>query len=279
SSISTATQRLQSEGFEVQSVRDTSDKPRNTVIGQNPGPGSMADEGSLVTINVSEGPAITDVPEVVGLVRTEARKRLTAAGFEVRETRVSSDSVRVGRVVAQSPDGGSLAQRGEAVRIEVSEGPERLPVPDVVGRSEDTARSALDAFRVEVQEKEDDDAEPGTVLAQNPAGGTLPRGGAVQLTVAVEPKRIEVPDVVGRSQNNATKTLSGAGFEVAVEEEAVDSRSEDGLVQEQSPAAGRRVDRGSTVTITVGRHEPEPDPAPRTPTTPGPGTTTPAPRP
>ncbi|HWC27453.1 MAG TPA: Stk1 family PASTA domain-containing Ser/Thr kinase, partial [Solirubrobacteraceae bacterium] len=46
SSISTATQRLQSEGFEVQSVRDTSDKPRNTVIGQNPGPGSMADEGS-----------------------------------------------------------------------------------------------------------------------------------------------------------------------------------------------------------------------------------------
>ena len=47
-------------------MRDNSDKPRNTVIGQDPGGGTTADEGSRVTITVSEGPAIVDVPNVVG---------------------------------------------------------------------------------------------------------------------------------------------------------------------------------------------------------------------
>lgn len=280
STISVATQRLQSEGFEVVPVRDNSDKPRNTVIGQDPGPGSIADEGSRVTINVSDGPSIVAVPDVVGAGRNEARRRLTAAGFKVDEKRVSSDTVRINRVVSQSPDRG-LAENGSTVTIEVSTGPERLPVPDVVGKSEDEARSALDDFRVVVQEKEDDEAEPGTVLAQKPAmGAGLPRGGTVTLSVAIEPKQVTVPDTVGRSQNLATKLLSGRGFEVAVEEVEVDSPDGDGIVQEQEPAgAGAKAERGSTVTITVGRFDPavDPEPGTETTTTPAPTTTTPAP--
>ena len=61
------------------------------------------------------------------------------------------------------------------------------------------------------------------MIAQEPAGATSPRGSTVRLTVAIEPKQIAVPDVVGRSQNSATKTLSRRGFEVAAEEVTVDS--------------------------------------------------------
>ena len=276
-SISVATQRLQSEGFEVQPVRDTSARPRNTVIGQDPGAGATAAAGSSVTITVSDGPAIGDVPDVVGMGRNDARQRLKDAGFKIEETRVTSDSVKPGVVAAQSLDGGSLAESGTAVRIDVSIGPERLPVPDVVGKTEDEARAALDAFRVVVQEKEDGKADPGTVLAQKPAKGELRRGSTVILAVAIEPKKVAVPDVVGRSQNLATKTLSGAGFELVVEETTVDSPDQDGLVQKQSPTSGGdRVDRGSSVTITVGRFDPALNPEPGTPptTTPAPTTTT-----
>ncbi|MDP2709924.1 MAG: PASTA domain-containing protein, partial [Solirubrobacteraceae bacterium] len=283
-SISVATQRLQSDGFEVQAVRDTSDRPRNEVIGQDPGGGTVADKGSRVTITVSEGPAITEVPDVVGARRNAARMALTDAGFEVEETRTASDSVAVNRVISQSPDGGSIAETGRAVRIEVSTGPERLRVPDVTGESIDDAREALEGFRVSVSEREDDDADPGTVLSQSPPGGTLPRGATVRLTVATEPTQAEVPDVVGRSQNTATTTLSGAGFEVAVEEVDVDSATQDGRVQRQSPAGGRDVDRGATVTITVGVFERPPSPPPppppppaQPPPAPPPTTTTPAP--
>ena len=275
-SISVAQQRLTSDGFEVETVRDTSDKPRNTVFGQDPGGGSTVPEGATITIRVSEGPAIVNVPDIVGDGRLQARKTLTAAGFKIAESRTFSDSVAINRVISQSPDGGSLSESGKAVKIEVSSGPERVPVPSVVGKTEDAARSALDAFKVTVTPKEDDEADPGTVLAQDPARGSAARGSTVRLTVAIEPKQVSVPDVVGRSQNNATKTLSGAGFEVSSEVEAVDAIGDDGKVLKQSPArAGGKVDRGSTVTITVGRFDATPtEPGTPTTTTTTPSTTT-----
>jgi serine/threonine-protein kinase len=268
-SISVAQQRLTSEGFQVEAVRDTSDKPRNTVFGQDPGGGTTVKEGATITIRVSEGPAIVDVPDVVGDGRLQARKTLTDAGFEIEETRTFSDSVGINRVISQSPDGGSLSESGKVVRIELSSGPERLPVPNVVGKTQDEARSALDDFKVSVVTKEDDQAEPGTVLAQDPAPrARAPRGSPVRLSVALEPKQLEVPDVVGRSQHTATKTLSGRGFEVSSEVEAVDTLAQDGKVLKQSPTpGGGKVDRGSTVTITVGRFDPELNPEPGTPTT------------
>ncbi|HEV2059582.1 MAG TPA: PASTA domain-containing protein, partial [Solirubrobacteraceae bacterium] len=282
SSISVATNRLQSEGFEVEAVRDNSDKPRNTVIGQDPEGGTVADEGSTVTITVSEGPSIVTVPDVVGDGRITARRTLTAAGFQVRETKAASATVRINRVISQTPDGGDLQRAGQVVEIEVSTGPETLPVPNVVGKTTEQARNMLEGFEVSVQEKEDDDAKPGTVIAQDPPRGRLQRGATVRLTVAVEPTQIEVPDVVGRSQNAATKTLSGAGFEVVSEDVVVDSESRDGRVVEQSPSPdGGKVERGSTVTISVGRFEPASDPPPRPParSPPAPSATTPTPAP
>ena len=284
-SISVAQQRLTSEGFEVETVRDTSDKPRNTVFGQEPGGGTTVEEGATITIRVSEGPSIENVPDVVGDGRLQARKTLTDAGFEIEETRSFSDSVAINRVISQSPDGGSLSESGKAVKIEVSSGPERLPVPNVVGKTQDEARSALDDFKVTVTSKEDDEAEPGTVLAQDPAArGRAPRGSTVRLTVAIEPTQIDVPDVVGRTQNAATQTLSGRGFEVSSAVEEVDTLAQDGKVIKQSPSPnGGKVDRGSTVTITVGRFDPalgtEPGPPTSTTTTPSTTTTTTTPDP
>ncbi|HVL30774.1 MAG TPA: PASTA domain-containing protein [Solirubrobacteraceae bacterium] len=276
SSVSVATQRLQNEGFEVAYVRDNSDKPRNTVIGQDPSGGSTADEGSTVTLHVSDGRPIVAVPDVVGEGRRAARRTLSAAGFVVDEEPTPSSTVRVNRVIAQDPSGRSQAEQGSTVQIRVSTGPEQIAIPNVVGRSESDARSALEraGFTVAVEQQEDAEADPGTVLSQSPAGGRAARGATIRITVAAEPSRVTVPDVVGRSQNAATKTLSGRGFEVAVEEVRVDSRRDDGIVQEQSPAGGDEVERGSTVTITVGRFDADANPPPVTTTTPPASTTT-----
>jgi serine/threonine-protein kinase len=278
STISVATQRLRSEGFEVSYVRDNSDKPRNTVVGQTPAGGSSVDEGSTVTLNISDGPRIQEVPNVVGLGRRAARRTLTDAGFEVEERRVPDDSVRVDRVVRQSPSGNSQAEQGQVVTLDVSSGPAQGVVPEVVGKSEDDARSALEdaGFRVTVVQKEDADAGAGTVLAQNPTdGATAARGSQVTITVATEPTEVEVPDVVGSTQNKATEALSGDGLKVVVEEAPADSPDGDGVVQAQSPGSGEKVDRGSTVTITVGVFDPDLNPDPTT-TTP-PTTTNPVP--
>jgi len=281
-SISTATQRLRNEGFKVAYLRDNSDKPRNTVIGQDPAGGTTAEENSTVTLNISDGPPLQKVPDVVGEGRRTARKTLTAAGFDVEERRVASDTVKVDRVISQTPTAGSNEARGNTVTLEVSAGREQVNVPGVLGKSESDARSRLEAvgLRVTVTEREDADKEPGTVLAQNPAAGTgVARGTAVTITVAEESSQVAVPNVVGRSQNAATETLSGAGLKIAVEETPVDSPDDDGIVQSQSPGADDQVDGGTTVTITVGVFDPDLDPDPGTPTTTNPSTTTTTPPP
>jgi serine/threonine-protein kinase len=279
SSISVATQRLQNEGFEVTYVRDNSDKPRNTVIGQDPTGGSSADKGSTITLNISDGRALAAVPDVRGAGRRAARRTLVDAGFRVNEVPTPSDTVKLNHVILQDPSGRSQAELGTSVELQISTGPEQLRVPDVTGKSEDEARAALEqaGFRVADQSKEDSKKDPGTVLAQNPAGGVAPRGSTVTITLAVAPKQITVPDVVGRSQNNATKTLSGRGFEVGVEEVAVATQDQDGVVQDQSPAGDEKVDRGSTVTITIGRFDPAQPIPPGTTTTTPPASTTTAP--
>jgi serine/threonine-protein kinase len=186
-----------------------------------------------------------------------------------------------GDAIRTNPPGGTQAEVGSRVLLFVSTGPRQVEVPDVVDLARESAEATLNraglGFTVNEQES---DEEPGTVIAQDPARGQLARGGTVRLTVAVEASQISVPDVVGRSQNLATKLLSGRGFEVAVEEVEVDSPDGDGIVQEQEPAgAGAKADRGSTVTITVGRFDPTVDPEPGTETTPQPATTTTTPAP
>ncbi len=276
SNISTATQRLRSEGFEVVYVRDNSDKPRNTVVGQEPAGGTSVNEGSKVTLNISEGQPIQKVPDVVGKPRREARRTLTDAGFEVQERRVPSDAVALDRVVAQSPSENSRAERGDTVRIDVSTGAQRVSVPDVVGKSEDDARTAIEdaGLRVTVVKREDDERDPGTVLEQSPnKGAAVARGTAVTITVSEETSQVTVPDVVGRSRNFATSMLSGRGLKVNIEETPADAPDGDGIVQSQTPGADEKVDRGTEVTIAVGVFDPDLNPDPGTTTT-TPATTT-----
>ena len=271
SSISVAQQRLEKAGFEVVPVRDNSDKPRNQVIGQSPAGGSTADEGSRVTLNISDGPRIQSVPDVVGARRATAAKALRDAGFKVKAVPQFSDDVKVNRVISQSPSARSAVEQGQTVQIMVSKGPERVTVPEVVDRNEDEARAALEVagFSVAVRRRESADEQPGTVLAQTPgAGEKAPNGSRITITVAEEPAQVGVPDVGGRSEGAARSILERRGLDVTVRETTVTSAEQDGLVQDQSPGAGDEVDRGSRVTITVGSFEPDvaPDaPAPDSP--------------
>src|SRR5262249_55793451 len=121
-------------------------------------------------------------------------------------------------------------------------------------------------FDVSVTDQEDENAAPGTVLEQDPAAGTkLVKGKTVKLTVAKEPAPVEVPDVSGQTQDEATKTLDAAGFKVRVEEGPADTPEQEGTVIEQDPAAGDEAKKGSRVTITIGKFEPAPPDATATP--------------
>jgi eukaryotic-like serine/threonine-protein kinase len=245
---------LRRAGFEIETNTRNDDEPRNTVIGQDPSGGSRAEEGSTVTLTISEGPAVSRVPGVNGLTFRSARARLERAGFEVERRDQASDTVERGRVISSTPAEGAEAERGSTVTLVVSTGAEQVTVPDVVGSTEDEARSRLgdEGLRVTVRREASQDEEPGTVLRQDPAAGEkVDDGSAVTIVVAREPQEVAVPDITGESQADAVARLSDEGFRIRQRTQPVDSEDGDGVVISQDPAGGN-APRGSTVTITVG---------------------------
>ena len=129
----------------------------------------------------------------------------------------------------------------------------KVEVNDVVNRSFDDANRILRAkqFSVVRVDRPDDSAAPGTVVDQDPKGGTAAdKGSEVRLFVAVATGKVEVPSVVNLKQAEAEAMLREAGLEPRVE--AVKNTTVgEGFVFEQDPTASTAVDKGSRVTIRV----------------------------
>lgn len=258
--VASAARRLRNDGFKPVVERVRNEQPRDRVIAMDPDPGTRLDVGADVTLTVSDGPGTRAVPDVEGLTRAAARERLRRSGFKARERTESSEDVPKGRVIRTTPPIGSSIDVGETVTLVVSSGPEQVEVPRLVDLDVDDARDQLEqlGLRSEVRREESEDAEPGTVLEQDPEPGTaIAAGTEVTLVVAEEPESVEVPGVVGRTESEAVSALSAVGLEADVKEQTVRRPSQDGQVLSQSPGNGNRLDRGRRVTITIGRFEPE----------------------
>jgi eukaryotic-like serine/threonine-protein kinase len=140
-----------------------------------------------------------------------------------------------------------------------------LTVPSVVGLTRDAATTALHnaGFNVSVVFETAADQPEGTVLSQDPSGGSqLLQTATVTITVAKgspspSPSLATVPGVVGLTRGAASAALQRAGFVVSVVlQQGCDPADpactyRQGIVWSQSPTGGRRADVGSTVTITV----------------------------
>src|SRR5918996_5439972 len=183
--LENAVTELQDAGFRTDISRRNDDSPEGRVFEQDPAGGEEADEGSAVSIVVSEGPATAEVPDVVDALAEDAREQLEDAGFEVNAVEVFSDRPE-GQVVAQNPRGGTEAEEGSTVRINISKGTGRVEVPDFVGQSQEDAREQLANLGLGANPVEVPSSQPaGIVVAQNPRGGSTVRvGGTVRLNVS-----------------------------------------------------------------------------------------------
>jgi serine/threonine-protein kinase len=121
-----------------------------------------------------------------------------------------SETVPEGRVISQDPAAGTLVLIGSSVDLVVSLGQSAL-VPGVIGQSEANAVSAINDASLEVGTVTydySDTVAAGLVISQDPVGGTLvPIGSSVDLVVSLG--QPEVPDVVGRTEPNATAVITG----------------------------------------------------------------------
>jgi beta-lactam-binding protein with PASTA domain len=120
-SVDAARRVLRTAGFSVTVVSVRSEEPTGQVLEQSPSAGVGLREGATVTLRVSSGPALVDVPDVTGLDEQSARLELENAGFSVRVTAEPTlEPAEDGVVVGQTPPGGSGTAEGALVTLTVA---------------------------------------------------------------------------------------------------------------------------------------------------------------
>ena len=113
-----AEKALTQRGFKVDATQVNDDTvPKGRVISQSPNTGT-GQRGDVISLVVSKGPVMVEVPDVVRMGLADAEDRLTAAGFKI-EVRHSSVYIGVQYVVSTDPGGGSMAPKGSTVIVTI----------------------------------------------------------------------------------------------------------------------------------------------------------------
>jgi serine/threonine-protein kinase len=238
---------------------------------------------ALILLAVFLGPKLlkgaadtVDVPDLSGMTQQQAAQALSDKGLSLgKVTQVTSRDVPKGQVVAQDPAAGTAVDpnKSDEVALQISAGKPNVQVPDLIGDNKDAAAQALRELNLTpVLKERKSDETAGNVVALKPGvGEQVAEGTKVTVFYASGPQ--SVPDVVGLTEQQATKLLTDAGFKVS---SLPDDQSTEpkGTVTRQSPEKGQPLNQGSTVTILVSTFEPETAPPSPTDTA---STETPAP--
>jgi serine/threonine-protein kinase len=221
------------------------------VIDQDPGPGTVVEDGEEVRLVVSLGPPPRTVPDLFNRTVAEARKDIAERELAFGRTeQLHVEDVAEGRVISWSVEGADRpaeVPKGSEVDLVVSLGPAPREVPDLAGAPAEEATAALDALGLVVAVAEDfsSTVDAGRVIATTPEEGTtLARGATVQVVVSRGPDLVRVPDLSAMTESEAIAALRAAGL---VAGDANGPAGGDVFASE--PRAGSSVERGTRVDL------------------------------
>jgi len=231
---------------------------KDSVISQDPMPGTKAREGSLVTLTVSQGQPSVAMPNLVLQDVATATKTLDRLKLKLKiMERLPSDTIAAGKITQQDIAPRTSVDPGTVVNVSVSLGPATANVPSVSTLSLKDAISNLQVagFKPVVQYSIGPDASVnGTIIQQSPDPGTpLPRGSSVTILLSVSG---EVPDTQGMAPADAKDTLEAAGYHVGRTVSVPDGAG--GNVVRSDPPAGTKRPQGSLITLYVNNGAPQP---------------------
>lgn len=166
--------------------------PAGTIVSQDQAPGRLVKVGRVIGVEVSIGPEVVIVPDVQHRSLIEAQLMIDQARLRLGELREAyEDTLQSGFILKQDPQPGAKVPRDRTVNLVVSKGPQRIEMPQLVGRSLQDVRKILQDLGVTVQEVRTRvmaDQASGIVLEQTPAAGTRIRAqDPVVVTVSVKP--------------------------------------------------------------------------------------------
>ena len=202
------------------------------------------------------------VPAVVNVSRDDAENQLRNLGFVLEYRQGYSDNVKKGDVISVEPGVGSKVNKGSTVVVTVSNGPEKVKLPDnLQGQSEAYVRNALKDLGLvdgRVSTVESASVPAGMVVELSPEKGSTDDKGAQTVeagstvNIVLSSGKVKVPSLVGLTKDQAIAALTAQDVLLNTNIETVQTNERPaGTVISQSSAAGTLVAQNSTVTIRV----------------------------
>lgn len=209
--------------------------------------------------------AVVTLPDLTGRTQPVAVAELRSLGVEPVERTAFSLTVRRGSVVAQEPRAGSRVREGTKVTLVISQGANRVAMPDAVGQPfREVVRPLREAdIPISVERVASETVPAGVVISQKPGPGVVVTGeDRAHFTVSKGADPRPVPDVAGLLLEGASFQLGRSGLVVAAVDSVDDGSVPAGAVISTEPEAGTVVDKETPVTVRVSQGPP-PAPLPQ----------------
>ena len=250
-----ATAILDNAGFDlIRQYKYDDEVVEGVVIETDPPAQAQILNGGTLTMVVSQGPRMVEVPSLIGTTEEEAIALLGELGFPLGDDtqRPFSDDVPQGEVMDTDPTAGDEVRHDTPINLTVSDGPEPIEIPNVVGDREETALAILEVYAldVEVVRERTLEADEGHVFRQDPQGGSDgKRTQDVTIYVSAGPPLVTLPDFRGEDGEVATQRAEELGLNVRQERVSGRPPWNDDDVVDQDPGPGTEVEYGSTITL------------------------------
>ena len=211
----------------------------------------------LVPWYVDGGGTLT-MPVVVGIKFEDAIKMLDSLGFEPRKGDVRLDREHpAGVVVIQNPIAGAVVKKGRRVYLTISGGEVLITVPDLKGRTLRDARFMLERGGLKLGAIEyhfSDEFPENTVIEQKiGSGAKVKRDTYVSVTISqgTVGEKISVPDVTGKTVNDAVRIFTSSGLKLGKVSYVPASDLLPNTIIDQSPRVGEMVPKGQEIDLFI----------------------------
>ena len=193
-------------------TQSSDDYAEGEIVSQDVEKGEKVDKNTTIKVVISSGKGSVPVPDVSGKSSDDATSKLEAEGFKVSTDYKYSDTVAQGKVVETAPSAGTSAQKGETVTIYLSRGPEGTEMPNLIGQTEEQAKSTLNSMgcSVNVNTEYNTTQEAGKVVGQSIDPGVRVTSGTT-VTIAIskgEPSYGYKATITAPSASGVTYVLS-----------------------------------------------------------------------
>lgn len=196
------------------------------------------------------------VPTIMGLLEEEAKTKVEELDLVFVVLGKDKSDEPVGTVIAVFPNEGTEVKKNSEVRVRISNGPEEVTVPDVIGYGKSVAQSQIVGKGLKVgniTEEYDDEVPVDAVISTDPEPNTKVKKGSTVNIVISKGSKInyqKVPNLINKTLSEAESILAVSNLKLGIQSPVqTDDKSKDGKIFNQGVEEGTKVQEGAEINV------------------------------